>query len=173
MNPSTPSSTTHDDASGAKRHVVDVEQMTRAEFRERHPFLFLIRWSSIIQCVRRSLLEVGTDPYLNALRARRRIDAQAVRPVDDSGIATIGRAPECAIYVDDLSASKLHAWLQVVDGELRLFDAHSRNGTWIEKVGVQPDGGGIVVQLGVTVRFGHAEYLLLDADAYWDLVRLF
>jgi hypothetical protein len=50
----------------------------------------------------------------------------------DGGRYTMGRDPECDVYLDDPRVSRVHAALRVVDGGWVLEDLSSRNGTWLD-----------------------------------------
>ena len=50
----------------------------------------------------------------------------------DGGRYTIGRDPDCDVYLDDPRVSREHAALRVVDGTWVLEDLSSRNGTWLD-----------------------------------------
>jgi hypothetical protein len=166
---SSPSSTSHEVLPARPRdYAADAFNLPRAEFCYRHPYFFVARWSTILRFAAAS---AGADSYAAALRARLFVDLQIVQPSDASDDVTVGRGPENQIVIEDTSVSKLHARFRVVGRELRLYDNRSRNGTWVEKVAIQADGDGMVVEAGASIRFGDVECLLLDPGGCWDLVR--
>ncbi len=67
----------------------------------------------------------------------------------DGGRYTIGRDPDCDVYVDDPRVSREHAALRVIDGIWVLEDLSSRNGTWLdgERVYRLEITGSLVVRL--------------------------
>lgn len=79
-----------------------------------------------------------------------------------SGTITIGRAPSCAIVLDDLAASALHATVSLSpDGIPVLEDLGSRNGTlWrgqLVKGAVRLDAGGDIQIGDQLLRIGRDE----------------
>jgi hypothetical protein len=58
-------------------------------------------------------------------------------PVDESP-TTIGRSPECGIFLDDVTVSRKHAVLAKQDGERRqIEDQGSLNGTFVNRERVE------------------------------------
>lgn len=47
------------------------------------------------------------------------------------GELTIGRAPTCEIFLNDMTVSRKHAKLQVSKDAIVLIDEHSFNGVWV------------------------------------------
>jgi len=90
---------------------------------------------------------VGGVPPLVVRTARSSLSAS------DGGRYTIGRDPECDVYLDDPRVSRVHAALRVVDGGWVLEDLSSRNGTWLD--------GGRVYRLEIT---GSLTIRLASAD---------
>jgi len=64
---------------------------------------------------------------------------------------TIGRAPGCAVSIDDARISKLHARLFGSDGEWFIEDLGSTNGTIVNG---RPLTGPQVLQRGATIQVG-------------------
>lgn len=66
------------------------------------------------------------------------VEGTAGRRMHDVGdeVVTVGRSPECSIYLDDVTVSREHA--EVVRGEqsFRIRDAGSLNGTYVNRVRV-------------------------------------
>ncbi len=70
-----------------------------------------------------------------------------------AGSATIGRGDDCAIALDDNSASRVHARVEAVaasPGQFRLVDAGSSNGTWIGEGRIKDQ----LIAVGQTFRVG-------------------
>ncbi|NJK31160.1 MAG: FHA domain-containing protein [Deltaproteobacteria bacterium] len=65
----------------------------------------------------------------------------------------VGRAPDCDIRLEAREASIEHALIRWTDGEWRVRDLGSRNGTW---VGTQPlaCGEAAILRPGTQVSFG-------------------
>jgi hypothetical protein len=63
---------------------------------------------------------------------------------------TIGRAPSSDVFLDDVTVSREHAIVERVDGEVRLRDQGSLNGTYVnrERVDSTRLGDGDEVQIG-------------------------
>lgn len=63
---------------------------------------------------------------------------------------TIGRDPECDIFLNDITVSRSHAVLELAGTEVSVEDAGSLNGTYVNGVRVDraPLGDGDVVQIG-------------------------
>ncbi len=67
---------------------------------------------------------------------------------------TVGRAPGCAITVDDTFVSQLHARVFVADGQFMVEDLGSTNGTFLNRRKVGPPETlqpGDLLQVGNTV----------------------
>ena len=77
-----------------------------------------------------------------------------------TGVLSIGRAPEVGLRLDHASVSRKHATIYVTDGEVRLVDHESHNGTRVNNVAIR--GGhvlatGDVVAIGEVILVVHAE----------------
>ncbi len=67
------------------------------------------------------------------------------------GVATIGRAPDATVMVDDLGVSRLHARIRRSDsGAFEVEDLGSKNGTFLNGVRLQH----AIAQLGDKIRLG-------------------
>ena len=87
---------------------------------------------------------------------------------------TIGRAEENEIFVADVSVSVYHASIHRGERwEFLLYDAGSKNGTWVDGVRAAVKGEGPPVRLrgGVQVRFGAIRTTFLLASQLYDLAR--
>jgi len=69
---------------------------------------------------------------------------------------TIGRAPGNDLIVDHPTVSRQHATIKVEGEAFRLFDLGSANGTFVNGQRVRDP---IVLEDGMTVRFGEVEYV--------------
>ncbi len=63
---------------------------------------------------------------------------------------TIGRSPDCDIFLDDVTVSRTHAVLLSNDGDFVIEDQSSLNGTFVNKrrIDSAPLGDGDEVQIG-------------------------
>lgn len=63
---------------------------------------------------------------------------------------TIGRDPDCDIFLNDITVSREHAVLTMAGGAFRIEDAGSLNGTYVNGVRVDsaPLGHGDTIQVG-------------------------
>jgi DNA-binding NtrC family response regulator len=70
----------------------------------------------------------------------------------DDGDHAVGRSPNAEIYIDSASVSRAHAVLSCADGEVRVRDLKSTNGTFINgnRLGEEP----AVVKADDALRFG-------------------
>lgn len=59
---------------------------------------------------------------------------------DASGAITIGRAPESAIFLDDVTVSRKHAQITHTGGNWTITDAGSLNGTYVNRERVDSIG---------------------------------
>lgn len=79
--------------------------------------------------------------------------------------ATVGRTPATDLVMNDRSVSKLHAFLEPqTDGRLRVQDAGSKNGTWVngERLRAPPAAATMFVEPGDVVMFGTVRGRYLD-----------
>ena len=65
---------------------------------------------------------------------------------------TVGRHPTCEIHIDDQSVSRRHCTFEASNGELRVRDLGSANGTFVNEGSVQD----AIVRAGDIVRAGSA-----------------
>ncbi len=68
----------------------------------------------------------------------------------DRDRVTIGRSPDCDIFLDDVTVSRRHAVLEKRDGELRIEDQGSLNGTFLnrKRIDEAPLSDGDELQIG-------------------------
>ena len=67
------------------------------------------------------------------------------------GDVTIGRGSECAVLIDDVHASKLHARLFACDGKWMIEDLNSTNGTKLNGVDLVAP---VLIECGSQVSIG-------------------
>jgi hypothetical protein len=79
-------------------------------------------------------------------------------------VVTIGRAGQNDIVVPDDSVSTTHARLEYLDGEWRLTDLDSKNGTFAEGTRLAPQVP-TPVPFGATVRFGATRLVFRPVEA--------
>lgn len=63
---------------------------------------------------------------------------------------TIGRSPQCDIFLNDMTVSRMHASLERTQQGYRISDAESFNGLWVNNVNVKDADlqDGDVIQIG-------------------------
>jgi hypothetical protein len=85
---------------------------------------------------------------------------------------TVGRVDSNDIVVDDNSVSRFHAWFQqdLRTQEWAITDAESRNGTWVERVKLQPKQR-VPMTDGARVRFGDVAMTFYLAPKLTALVQ--
>jgi pSer/pThr/pTyr-binding forkhead associated (FHA) protein len=85
------------------------------------------------------------------------------RHVLGSGTNTIGRDPESTVCLNDSSVSRAHARITILDGEARVEDLQSKNGTSVQN---QPITGPTVLADGDEIEFGHVKgwFIVETAD---------
>lgn len=66
------------------------------------------------------------------------VEGTAGRRMHDVGdeVVTVGRSPDCSIYLDDVTVSRVHAEIVRGDHGFRIQDAGSLNGTYVNRVRV-------------------------------------
>ena len=69
--------------------------------------------------------------------------------LDDKQL-TIGRSPQCDIFLNDMTVSRMHATIAPRDGGFVITDSQSYNGIWINNVSVDQAklNNGDIVQIG-------------------------
>lgn len=71
---------------------------------------------------------------------------------------TIGRNPQCDIFLNDMTVSRRHANLVPVDGDFQITDTGSFNGIWVNNQNVETARlrSGDIIQIGAFVlRYQH------------------
>ncbi|MEZ4500479.1 MAG: FHA domain-containing protein [Thermomicrobiales bacterium] len=127
--------------------------------------LFLVQMARIM--VRE--IDIGTQDQMPAAQQRPLVaslmvlDAGASSLVNGAslfvdGRATIGRAPECDIVLDDPSVSSVHAALFVESGQWFIEDYDSMNGSWARG---RPVEGTVMLKNGDMLQFGRVRARLL------------
>jgi hypothetical protein len=68
----------------------------------------------------------------------------------DAGETTIGRSPDCGIFLDDVTVSRKHAVLRKANGTFVIEDQGSLNGTFVNRKRVESAelGDGDELQIG-------------------------
>jgi pSer/pThr/pTyr-binding forkhead associated (FHA) protein len=76
----------------------------------------------------------------------------------ETAVVTVGRAPECGLFLDDVTVSRHHAELHAVDGHWELRDVGSLNGSYVNRHRIESQvlAGGDEVQIG-KYRFAYLE----------------
>lgn len=95
------------------------------------------------------------------------------QPGSQLPFVSIGRLEGNDIEIADISVSKFHAFVRVVDGVALLLDANSKNGTFVNDAPVATRRAGAPTALvsGDRVRFGSVTTSFVDAAALHTLVR--
>jgi len=86
--------------------------------------------------------------------------AGTVFPLDAARETTIGRGTECDVVLTDPLCSRVHARVQRQDGRWHIFDAESRNGTYL---GDQKIDDALLVH-GHVVRVGSTEFAFHESE---------
>ena len=100
--------------------------------------------------------------FRNGPRTGRAIDVPRDRPIQ------VGRAPECDIRLNDIRLSKVHCRLDIMDGELRVADVASANGTFVNDVRVKER----LLHEGDVLRVGDTLFLV-EAASEAEAANLF
>lgn len=75
-----------------------------------------------------------------------------------SARATVGRDPKCGIFLNDMTVSRTHASIELVDGCHVISDEHSYNGVWVNNKSIEAKA----LELGDHIQIGT---FLLKYDA--------
>jgi hypothetical protein len=82
----------------------------------------------------------------------------------------VGRAGNNDVVIRDPSLSRLHAYLAEVEEGLRIWDAKSRNGTWLDNERVPAFGPGREIRAGSSLRLGHVSCSVLGSDELYAML---
>ncbi len=83
---------------------------------------------------------------------------------------TVGRTQNHDIVLLHATISKFHAFFRTEDGVLHLFDAGSRNGTFVNGRRLPPKVATAVAS-GDNVAFGSVDSVIRDSASLYDLLR--
>lgn len=63
---------------------------------------------------------------------------------------TVGRSPQCDIFLNDMTVSRMHATIERTPAGFRISDADSFNGLWVNNLNVKDADlrDGDIVQIG-------------------------
>ncbi len=66
---------------------------------------------------------------------------------------TVGRSPQCDIFLNDMTVSRMHATIERTPSGFKIIDADSYNGLWVNNLNVRDADlrDGDVVQIGTFV----------------------
>lgn len=103
---------------------------------------------------------MGATPRLS-VRPRLRLSLHEIDLPD--GTLTVGRSFECALTIADNLLSRKHAAFEIRDGEARVRDLQSRNGTFVNEQRVD---GETVLRSGDRVRVGSQTLLYVTAGGH-------
>jgi pSer/pThr/pTyr-binding forkhead associated (FHA) protein len=78
-----------------------------------------------------SLGELGVSGPALVVRAGGGRTGESFSPQGDR--TTIGRSPDCGVFLDDVTVSRRHATLVNADGQWRIEDLGSLNGTFVNR----------------------------------------
>jgi len=83
------------------------------------------------------------------------LSVYSVFPLVGASSYILGRSAQCDFVVADSSISRRHAEVRAVNGEIEVCDLGSRNGTWVDDVGISH----CTVRHGQHIRFGRILFL--------------
>lgn len=85
---------------------------------------------------------------------------------------SVGRTRNNDVVISDVSLSKFHAFFVTEGGVMKLQDARSRNGTFVNGVPVSAQGKGppTTLRSGARVRFGAVDTTYLDPSSFHTLL---
>jgi FHA domain len=163
--------------------VEEYRNLARASSRDRFvevcPYPFLVGMPQLSRPHQpgRTILvsQQDRDALLSGPRKRRPSAETAllvlpVRKVQEAfpSMITVGRTSNNDVVIEDVQVSKFHAFFRMNGDKLELADAGSRNGTFIGKLRLETKGASRPVRQGETIRFGHLEFIFIEAGACWD-----
>ncbi len=77
------------------------------------------------------------------------------------GVVVVGRAPECDLFLDDVTVSRRHAELHAADGSWELRDLGSLNGSYVNRRRIDS----ALLSGGDEVQIGKYRFVFLEAAA--------
>lgn len=86
-----------------------------------------------------------------ALRVVKGPQTGVVFTLDGSGPLSVGRSPQCDIFLNDMTVSRLHATIARTDEGCAVSDEHSFNGVWVNNENVEATRmlvPGDIIQIG-------------------------
>ncbi len=156
------------------------QRLSRSEFSNRLPFLFLLKRPRSGAApggpitFRTQAITTTGDGLINDTGAFAEgywvwvLKKRPGNPFADR--VSIGRATNCDVVFRLNHVSKLHAHMLIEDQNARLVDQGSANGTRVNDVALRPQVECSVTP-GDTLRFGAIDLTLLDAAAFYDVLR--
>ena len=95
-----------------------------------------------------TLGDIGVDGPALVVRSGGGRAGETFHP--DAGETTIGRSPDCGIFLDDVTVSRKHAVLRTTGGVFTIEDQGSLNGTFVNRKRVESAelGDGDELQIG-------------------------
>ncbi len=85
-------------------------------------------------------------------------------PVCDDSITSLGRDEENSIPLDDLAASRRHAYVECRNGAIFLTDLDSSNGTFVDDIRINAHEK-VRLKCGQELRIGGKVFFLISADS--------
>ena len=99
----------------------------------------------------RSMIEEVCAPGSDkAMLVIHRGPAQGSRFLLDTNTVSIGRSPESDVFLDDVTVSRKHAYIERSKGEFSITDSHSLNGTYVNSISVTTQ----VLRMGDEIQIG-------------------
>jgi hypothetical protein len=137
----------------------------------------LVEGGDLLETLRTQKLTSAMIPQ-KPLKSLRPSESLVVQPLAKStrnpfnDQLTIGRANNNDVILKLPSVSKFHAWLKVIDGAYRIFDAKSSFGTFVEGKRVAEDGlEGVILNPGTKLRLGELEMVFFDTNGFIQWLR--
>jgi hypothetical protein len=162
---------------------VKARMMVRDKFAAAHAYPFLIGINVLerIPWGRMHTLDVPRDfggalfaPLSPSGGTESNVMILAVRKVQEAfpSMITVGRSANNDVVIDDRQISKLHAFFKNDGDKLELFDAGSRNGTFVGSTQIKRKDPGATLTSGDRLRFGRLPFLFVDAATLWDQLQI-
>ena len=109
--------------------------------------LFLQQADASIKAIIDEVCKAGSK---RAMLVIHRGPSQGSRFLLDSESTSIGRAPESDIFFDDVTVSRKHSLIERIDGQFRILDSQSLNGTYVNSLSVDNQ----VLKMGDQLQIG-------------------